>query len=571
MTEISREKELEMLRLKIIEAIRFSTRYWMIFKEKTFGIATILDLIYKKSYIEVLFFTNYDVMELGVPLLKIYTPIETEVNLNEILLEPDFDKDGLISPVKIIKKVNQLIKKEFEHHIAVLDEEVRLLNEKYENYELNDIPYNREIIIFFPTFTLDLKINFEKYPLIPNISFSDELSKIITINEFLETEMFINWNPEYPIHVIHIIEELINIITKRLKIKNLPEDSQHLLIKKVSVGNNIKNLSFKMLRGTTIGIHYEEDQFKSNIGEISSILDFFEAIMGINSSFSGVIKVFGKNIQLALKSELDKITMISTNIDSNIKNVTVKKILSKEFDLKSDWKDFKEQMGSINKKIGINFIKGELGFKTLNRNYKKNIINQILKVSGLLDRKNDKIRDLTLIETLLFSISRAIISLPHIILLSAPNINFGRSEIEKFNKCIKKFKKDYNVSFIIHGTKDILSICDQIINITPEMTEIGSIDDYLQKLPQSGEILTIELSRPNLTAIKQMLKMDSVIFIEERRNEKYKLFIQENPEKIIIFLLELFGSKLYNFRRFRATLGEYLEFLEYKKYGRIYK
>ena len=109
MIAVSREEELDKLRLKIMEAIRFSKRYWMIYKEKTFGIATILDLIYKKSYIEVLFFTNYDVIELGVPLLTINTPIETEVNLNDILLEPDFDSDGLISPTKIIYKLKLFI------------------------------------------------------------------------------------------------------------------------------------------------------------------------------------------------------------------------------------------------------------------------------------------------------------------------------------------------------------------------------------------------------------------------------------------------------------------------------
>ena len=53
-----KDPDLEKLRLKVMDAIRFSEKFWMIYKEGTFGLATILDLIYRKSYIEVLFFTN---------------------------------------------------------------------------------------------------------------------------------------------------------------------------------------------------------------------------------------------------------------------------------------------------------------------------------------------------------------------------------------------------------------------------------------------------------------------------------------------------------------------------------
>jgi len=77
----------------------------MTYRESTFGIASIINLIYKKSYFEVLFFTNTDVLEKGVPLLKINTPLEDEIDFNEILFEPDFDTDGLIDPVKIIHRM----------------------------------------------------------------------------------------------------------------------------------------------------------------------------------------------------------------------------------------------------------------------------------------------------------------------------------------------------------------------------------------------------------------------------------------------------------------------------------
>ncbi|MFX1357984.1 MAG: hypothetical protein ACFFA8_11970, partial [Promethearchaeota archaeon] len=169
--------ELERLRLKILDAIRFSKRFWMTYRENTFGIASILNLIYKRSFIEVLFFTNQDVLERGVPLLKIYTPLEEEVDFNEILVEPDFDDDGLISPLKIIGKVRKLIRREFQKHLLILEKEVELIEKRYENYPIDNIPYNRKIQIFFPDIDIELNINFEKYPFPPSFSFSKRLSK----------------------------------------------------------------------------------------------------------------------------------------------------------------------------------------------------------------------------------------------------------------------------------------------------------------------------------------------------------------------------------------------------------
>ncbi len=571
MIAVSREEELDKLRLKIMEAIRFSKRYWMIYKEKTFGIATILDLIYKKSYIEVLFFTNYDVIELGVPLLTINTPIETEVNLNDILLEPDFDSDGLISPTKIIYKLNQLIEDEFQHHIDILDEEVQLIKEKYENYEINGIPYNREIRIYFPQNIFELTINFEKYPLIPFFHFSDNLSKIIKLKEFIQLEIFENWNQDFPIHIVKIIKILIKELILRLEINNLPKNSQHVLIEKLTIGKSIRNLSFKLLKGESIGIIHKNDSWNPSKSNENEILKLFNAINGNFSNFDGIIKIFGKNIQLALKNELEKIILINNDNSPKISNLTVKKAMNKDLGLIKDWKVLKQLMDNLIKRAGIIFKRGEMRYKTLEHNYKKSIIDQILKDTGLLNRKTDKIKDLSPLDSLLLSISTALLKSPNLILLLTPNIRLGRLELEKLSNIMNKIENNYHVSFIIHGGKELVSICDQIINITPEKTEIGSVEDYIHKLPQSGEIITIELSQPKLDSLKKMLKFKSVIFIEERRNEKYKLFIQEDPEKIIMALLELFGSKLYNFKRFRATLGEYLEFLEYNKYGRLYK
>ena len=54
----SRSSELNLLKTKILEAIKGSKQFWMTFRKGTYGIASIINLIYKKSYIEVLFYPN---------------------------------------------------------------------------------------------------------------------------------------------------------------------------------------------------------------------------------------------------------------------------------------------------------------------------------------------------------------------------------------------------------------------------------------------------------------------------------------------------------------------------------
>jgi len=554
-----------------MDAIRFSSRYWMIYKENTFGIATILNLIYKKSFIEVLFFTNQDVMELGVPLLEIFTPIETEVDLNEILLEPDFDTDGLVSPRKVIGKLNKLIKREFQFHISVLNEEVKLIEQRYESYIINEIPYFREIRIYFSEFVIELKINFEKYPLIPKISFSDSLSKIISVKDFLKIDIFNNWNEEEPQHITQIMDELIDLIEQKLKIDKLHEDSQHLSLKKVSIKNNITNLSFQVHRGQSIGVFFEEREFFSMQDKETTIKDLFNTFKGENSFFSGKIKLFGRNIQLSVKKELDKIITISPDIEKTLMNLTIKKAITRNISKRVELTDRKDSLDRLLKKEGLLSIKDDVVTGTPKIGNYKSTIDAALEVTGLLNRKNEKLKGLPILDRILFSISKALLLNPNILLFLIPIEQYGRMEVEKFNSYLKRIKKIFHITLIIYGPKEIVSNCDKIIIVTPNETKIGTLKDYIEKLPQSGEILTIELSNPDRQDLKKMNDLDSIIFIEERREEKYKLFLKENPDKIIMQLMDIFGSNLYNFRRFQASLGDYLEYTEAKHLGKLNK
>jgi ABC-2 type transport system ATP-binding protein len=600
-----RDLELEKIKSKIIDAIRFSEHYWMIYKEKTFGIATVIDLIYKKSYIEILFFTNKDVLQRGEPLVKIYTPSKTIFDFHEVLIEPDFESDGLISPIKIIERVDNLIQKEINYHFTILNYELDLINEKFESYPIDDNIFFRKLFAYFPHYVIELRINFENYPELPNFSdarqlivkrfkeplrevikgklverygivslekygeevivYDDEieiyieksripylkklerrvLNKIKTFfksirktsekekesynfldellreKNFNNLEIVENWEIENPPHVIEIIEAILN----------LEKNSQQLILKNVSIDEKITDLNVKIHRGQSIGIFYDYEDDTEN-----PVLTLFNVIKGKGSQFSGDISIFGEHLIPGKKNKIEDCFLATEHLDVQFENMTTRKALLHNI-----------------------YILGK-------RKSKKQLINRALETTGLLNRKKEKISNFSNLDKLLFSISRALVRKIGIIMIEFPNKDIGQQESETLSRCFERIKEEFHLILIIHGPKSIISQCDKIITIKDRKAEIGTIKQYVSKIPQSGEIITVELDNPDKSALEKMLEIKTAIFIEERKNERYKLYcIRESPDKILIKLFETIGDYIYNFKRHQASLGEYLEFMEIKE------
>lgn len=565
----NRKEELNLLRRKITEAIRFSEKYWLIFRQGTFGLATVLDLDYKKSFIEVLFFTNTDVLEKGVPLLKINTPIETNVDFNEILVDPDFDEDGLISPKKIIQRIDKLIEREFQHHLDVLNNELDLLNEEFESLQIDQVPYHREVRIYFPGFYVELSVNFENYPLRPRFEFSKFLSRLISIGDFLQLDIIRNWDELNPPHIIDLLDELIDIILLIVQVKNYYKNYQHLLLEDVSISDELEDISFKLTRGQSLGILYKGTPESSE--EQISIMRFFSAIAGKSEDFSGTIKLFGKFIQLATEEDLDGIFIIPEAIDSKMASLKLRKALKYGIRTKIKGKHNKDQFIKILRDAELTTILDEWMAKgpfwksisfLQDFREKRTLRKNALRITGLDNKTKMTVSDLKALDYFLFCIARALIQSPDIIMFSLPKGMLNRLQFEKFKKYLQDIKKEFHVALIIHGPENIISDCDKILTITEKKIESGTKKDLINKIPQSGEIITVELNYPNQEAITELFKLESAIVIEVRKNEKYKLFPKEDPDNLIKKLIHLFGADLYSFKRYRASLGEFAQFLE---------
>ena len=89
--------------------------------------------------------------------------------------------------------------------------------------------------------------------------------------------------------------------------------------------------------------------------------------------------------------------------------------------------------------------------------------------------------------------------------------------------------------------------------------------DYIEDLPLYGEILNIELDNPDDSSIQTLKQMKEIeLIIEERKNEKFKIFIRESIIDVIIQIIEILGPSLFSFKRSKATIGDYMEYIENK-------
>ncbi len=565
----TRKEELELIREKINTTIRHSEHYWMIYKKDTFGVSTILDLDYKRSYIEILFFPNQDVLEKAMPILEIYTPIETEVDFNDVLIDPDFDDDGLISPMKIINRIDELIEREFQYHLKILDMEVKLIDQRFENYAIDNIPYFREIILYFPEFSTELKVDLEKYPLKPTFYFSRNLLKIINLETFLDFEELRNWEELNPPHITDIIDHLINYILKLLRLVEYYKKYQILLLKKVSTGQLINNISLKVHRGQSIGILFNTK--KEEFIEKANVMKLYNAIAGKEQVFSGTIKFFGKFVQLLSQEDQKRIFVLPKPIEPKISNQKVKDAIKSNIKIKFESSFEDEELRTKIQEAGLSTLIDELitkgyfwKFITFLKKFKKkrDFIKKILQLTGLTFKENQKVKDLEPIDFLLFSIARALIQSADIIMFSMQEEIFNRLQYKEFKNALDNIKKEFHVIFLVEGPEEFVENCDKVITITDKKTEVGIVDELTCQVPQEGEIIKIELNYPTEETLKTLFNLDSVIIIEERRNEKYKIFPKKDATQVIKKIVHLFGSELINFEIVKCNLRDYIEYLK---------
>lgn len=531
-----KDPELEALRQKIMDAIIFSEHFWIVYKMNTFGMAGFIDLKYKRSYIEILYFTPSRAQKQNGRVLQINSPLLRQLHFRKLFEEPDMDADGFVNPTEIYKRILNLAENEIQAYLFILDNQIRKLNEEYENYAVQENPYIRKIRTKTAYGSYEFTIDFEMFPKRPKITLSEQTEKIMSSEKLLELDILKNWSEENPMSIPYIIDKIMEEIVRKEGGSLWNSDTQQMIFHGVNISSKIPEIDMRMHRGETLGIIYQGKE--SEKGRKHTLMELFQTIAGVTKPKSGRITLFGNEIGYGPKRGPVGTYIVSSTLDPRIEELKVKKALTKNVTITTDMPQFKRR---------------------------KHMIDEILEVSGLKNKQKELVSSLKVIDRIKFAVARVLLQSPEVIMFSIPAGSLGRLEMNQFNRYLDRLKKTFHVIVLVHGPREIVADCDKILTITESKSDAGAVDDLVLKIPQAGEVIMIELNNLNPDVLNREVlsaMLEDAIVIEEREYEKYKIFSQENPDELIIKLMNIIGPFLYNFKRFKPSLAEYLEFME---------
>jgi ABC-type multidrug transport system ATPase subunit len=295
----------------------------------------------------------------------------------------------------------------------------------------------------------------------------------------------------------------------------------------------------------------------------------FSTLAQRDSDFSGKIQIFGKYKRLLSDEEIKRIIILPEALSSELVTLKVKKAIKYNLKVRPKWTiESKELRRTLRNSKILTFIddirtKNPLGevVSFINQyRERREFINKILDMTGLVYKKNTTVEQLNPSDFLRFQIARALVRSPDIILFSIPPGVFNRIEFKKFKKQLEKVKREWHIVLIIHGPEDLVSSCDKVITLQEKEAKTGTVEDFVDRIPKSDNLITIELSKADEKDLA-ILQEDAYV-VEERKSEKYKLYPKtgKDPENLIRKIVQIFGEDLNNFKIFHGSLEDYIEY-----------
>ncbi|MHA1819841.1 MAG: hypothetical protein ACTSU2_05620 [Promethearchaeota archaeon] len=580
---------LKKLRDYVTDALRYAENFWLVYRDNTYGMAGFIDLRYKKSFIEIIFFTpEVAKTQHNGKHIEIHSPVLNELSLFRVIDSPVLDDEGMVIPVEVFKLIEKIVDANIQGYLYLLNNQVSSLNSNYENYPIEDNPYNRVIYIYSSLteeslelslklkrlFRFEIYINFVMFPRMPVVRIEAETlpkpfrTKFKALNSQLDQlDVFKDWDEFNPASIEFIVDRICDFVFKSFHLEPWNAENQKFMVKNLEIDKDLPLISFELHRGQSLGIIYSKEilqnlnqtsyqgQTDEKAGSKSNeILYLFRQIMGIKTvpglSPNSSIFLFGMNI----KSHRSK----SINDDDNNSLQMLKSIRNSLFIL-----DSTIEPALMNLKVKRAIKKGiQIRSKVEKIRTNRKLVRLALEITGLANHMDDILGELTTFDRLKFRIARALLQDPQIIMLSFSTKLLDRMGIKPFKQMIKRITKTFHTIILLHSAREIVSDCDQILTISENSVDSGPVDELVLKIPQSGEVISVELNLADESVLSKMLSLTGAYFIEERKNEKYKIFSKEDPDSLVIRLLDLVGPYLYRLRRKRPDLEDYLEFKE---------
>ncbi|MHA1230500.1 MAG: hypothetical protein ACTSPQ_07625 [Candidatus Helarchaeota archaeon] len=509
------------------ETLKIMSKYgfWTIVKNYMVGVAGYIQEGNSKIYCEVLFPKEYP-QKNAIIIFPKKTPIKV-INKYKSIIESNKN----ITPVQIIEELKSIVK-ELPPPGVIFEEDLDLELERISKYyKVSTLKDKYQLKIEFPSpesFYYSMELDVHNYPKSFDITFSKDLERIIGPPD--ELDIIKNWDEKQPLEILEIID-YVNKILRTMK--ESFTDDQKISVKDLTiiVDNKklIDNLNFSIPSGELVGIYSE----KSSIIKL-----LFEAFVG-KEDYIGNINIFNKS----MSDKSIKIVLLDFS-DPNILEL------------------FNTQPNFTVKKAGEHVKSIELQSEHLNK---------IFSIAQLDTLKKTKLKDLNTSEMRRLLLSLSVLLLPDLILIYKPEYNLNDTEQKRIWRIIKELNEAYFITMLIYSETQYIKNSNFILIIdnNGKLLDYGTHDRLLSLLP-TDEILILQLNQFTRNDLEIIRSINGIKFIaEERRGEKYRIFVKTPSTNIIKELFNKLGNKIFNLSKDVPSLIDVIYYLRYtKKYAK---
>ncbi len=229
-------------------------------------------------------------------------------------------------------------------------------------------------------------------------------------------------------------------------------------------------------------------------------------------------------------------------------------ILINNYDIKKDYKKAMENVGAIVESPDLyDYLTGKENINMLARirNVRKDKVDEIIKLVGLEDRINDKVKKYSLGMKQRLGLAVVLLHEPKLLILDEPTNGLDPAGIKDMRNLLKNLahKKDVAIFVSSHMLSEMQLLCDKIAII--DKGKIVKVDDVVKK---EGDLYYFKVGN-NLAAIKALNKVCKCY----EEDKKIVIEYDKNISNIVKTLVEN-GIEIIEFGKKQDTIEQ--EFLK---------
>ena len=189
-------------------------------------------------------------------------------------------------------------------------------------------------------------------------------------------------------------------------------------------------------------------------------------------------------------------------------------------------------------------------FAAYSQGISKDKIDQVLKVVGLSQRSNDKVKNYSMGMKQRLGIAQALLNDPKVIILDEPTNGLDPYGVQEVRHLISRLSQEENITVFV--SSHILTEIEQISNKVAIINKGKIITTGLVKELLNPDESVYEITGPDLSQLKQIIDTTQGISIIKADRLRFKIE-QGKPEELLTSLVKK-GAKISSFFPYKPSL-----------------